>query len=986
MGENEYRISLGVQVETDDIKSQLNTAEAKLDPIKIKIDAETKELANTIKAALKSLTSGTKNALTLNTDSLEASLKDVSASIKDIKASLGTLDSKSGMKSLLTSINQISTALEKASNQFESLNANLNALSGKDLNLSFGINMGGSNQIGRNAAYGQKVRGETLPQLKQQMGDLVKYYNTTYKQSLNEFEVLQKMVSGTKLSNGDFFENFLFGKDSVASRMNSGSLASQMQAYKQYIDMFKQAASLKGLDLSSVTSKFSKSADQLVQDAVDIQTGAREMEDGFEKLKQVFGGGNNINVEGLSAQLEPIVKDLNEIREAVVNLSKGVSIEGLTQSFDRLSETIEKLVSNVTLAKNALGDGLDNVVSSNGASKQAEEVKKSADTVVQSEERKQQAFKETAAEAKKLDSVSIDISSGNVDDLKNALRNLKVDDASIENATKELNELNIVAKSVSGTLKDGKLTKWEIKGVQTTTDGLERAVTITKTLGQEGWSSSQKYSQALNNVDDELKELNASAQKTIDKLKTGFDGHTNFDKEISNVNAELSKLSQKSNDFVELKTKIEELEQSFKDIKVANDAVNAADNTEELIAAKQRLVEANEAYERSLKDIQNQLKINKNEQDKQNRAERDANRSDNFEFDKQKAMLRLRGLFDDNTEAARKFGSELNRLQKELDECGDDSGLRKINRQIDILQANVKNTNVKTYSFASRFKKQWSQYSSYFSVASVFMWAEQGLQSMFEQVKLIDSAMTELKKVTNETDASYNQFLSNAATRSREIGTTIDGLVSSTADFARLGYGFEESQGLAEVANIYAVVGDEVEGVQGATESLISTMAAFKDEMNGMSNSDFAMSIIDKFNEIGNNFAISSGGIGEALERSASSLMAANNTIDESIALITAANTVVQDPVQVGTAFKTISMRIRGAKTELEEMGEDTSGMVDSTAKLRQEIIALSGVDIMSSATEFKSTYQIMDELAQKWQDLTDIQQAKCLPDNVEMH
>ena len=78
-------------------------------------------------------------------------------------------------------------------------------------------------------------------------------------------------------------------------------------------------------------------------------------------------------------------------------------------------------------------------------------------------------------------------------------------------------------------------------------------------------------------------------------------------------------------------------------------------------------------------------------------------------------------------------------------------------------------------------------------------------------------------------------------------------------------------------------------------------------------------------------------------------------------------------------------MRIRGAKTELEEMGEDTTGMVESTAKLRQEILALSGVDIMDGANQFKSTYAIMDELAQKWNDLTDIQQAKCLPVYTEM-
>lgn len=64
------------------------------------------------------------------------------------------------------------------------------------------------------------------------------------------------------------------------------------------------------------------------------------------------------------------------------------------------------------------------------------------------------------------------------------------------------------------------------------------------------------------------------------------------------------------------------------------------------------------------------------------------------------------------------------------------------------------------------------------------------------------------------------------------------------------------------------------------------------------------------------------------------------------------------------------------AKSELEEAGLETDGMVESTAKLREEILALSGVDIMLDNNTFKSTYQIMDELAQKWEDLSDIQQA----------
>ena len=68
----------------------------------------------------------------------------------------------------------------------------------------------------------------------------------------------------------------------------------------------------------------------------------------------------------------------------------------------------------------------------------------------------------------------------------------------------------------------------------------------------------------------------------------------------------------------------------------------------------------------------------------------------------------------------------------------------------------------------------------------------QQVKKGIQYVRDIDSALTELKKVTDETENSYNQFLTNAASRAKELGTTIDGLVNSTAEFAKLGYGFEE--------------------------------------------------------------------------------------------------------------------------------------------------------------------------------------------------
>lgn len=330
---------------------------------------------------------------------------------------------------------------------------------------------------------------------------------------------------------------------------------------------------------------------------------------------------------------------------------------------------------------------------------------------------------------------------------------------------------------------------------------------------------------------------------------------------------------------------------------------------------------------------------------------------------------------DKNSRASKEFGTQIQNLRNRLSQLN--SSGKATRSELDAIEQEFREIKVQAQlagqtgvSFGHQLSGALKSIMRYVSVSTIIYQAANAVRQMFDNVVDINSAMTELKKVTNETDAAYDRFLNNAGDKAKEIGTTIKDFVASTADFARLGYSMGDAESLAEVANIYAVVGDEVENIDTASQSIISTMKAF-----GVESKD-AISIVDKFNEVGNRFAISSGAIGDALQRSSASLAAANNTLDESIALITAANTVVQDADAVGNAFKTISMRIRGAKTELEEAGLDMDGMADSTAELREEILALSGVDIMVDDDTFKSTYQILDELSQKWKDLTDIQQA----------
>ena len=249
------------------------------------------------------------------------------------------------------------------------------------------------------------------------------------------------------------------------------------------------------------------------------------------------------------------------------------------------------------------------------------------------------------------------------------------------------------------------------------------------------------------------------------------------------------------------------------------------------------------------------------------------------------------------------------------------------------------------------------------------------LRQMYQAVKDVDSAMTELKRVTDLSEASYARFQKTAAQTAKRIGASMSDTINATADFARLGYDINEAAQLAEAALIYKNIGDGMTDVDQATESIISTMKAFKYE------AEEAMYIVDMFNEVGNRFAISSTGIGDALKRSAAALAEGGNTLQESIGLIVAANEIIQDPDVVGTAMKSLTMYLRAAKTEAEEAGLSTDGMANSVSELRDEILQLTGqrVDIMIDEHTFKSVYQIMEELAGVWDELNDTQSSRIL-------
>lgn len=126
-----------------------------------------------------------------------------------------------------------------------------------------------------------------------------------------------------------------------------------------------------------------------------------------------------------------------------------------------------------------------------------------------------------------------------------------------------------------------------------------------------------------------------------------------------------------------------------------------------------------------------------------------------------------------------------------------------------------------------------------------------------------------------------------------------------------------------------------------------------------------------------NNFSISTSKLAQSLQRSAAALKVAGNDLDKSIALTVAGNSIIQDPESVAAGIRTISMRLTGTTAEeLSELGEDTDGLIETTSKLKDTIESLTavngkmGVSITDSVGKYKDTYEILSEIADRWEEI----------------
>lgn len=282
---------------------------------------------------------------------------------------------------------------------------------------------------------------------------------------------------------------------------------------------------------------------------------------------------------------------------------------------------------------------------------------------------------------------------------------------------------------------------------------------------------------------------------------------------------------------------------------------------------------------------------------------------------------------------------------------------------------------LKGATFTSTFKKAFQSITRYVGTSTIIYAAFNSIRKGITSIIDLDTELVDLRKTTDATEAELKTFYFTSNDIAKHLGVTTKEVIQATSSWSRLGYSIKDAQTMAKTSSIFAAISPGM-NIDVATDGLVSAMKAFDIEAE-----DALDGIASKINAIGNTQAVNNQDIVDFLTRSSSAMKEANNTLEETIALGTAATEITRDANSVGNALKTVSMRIRGYDEETEEyIGgiEELSGKIADVTKTAS---APHGISLFTDETksEYKSTVQLLRDIAKIYNELTDKQQAGLL-------
>lgn len=727
-------------------------------------------------------------------------------------------------------------------------------------------------------------------------------------------------------------------KESLNSLDRMSKLSDKIKTDYRGEDPRTTITEVKGNDFHTRTTKHSIGMDESgrVVKSLDVEEVANNYKKLNKEIDNVIAGLKKIKDNGNIA-----TKEIEELEKEVRNLG---NIDMSTESFDKsLNSVRTKYTEMIERDKNATVEKLDR----EQAIAKIEQQKVVWASKIEELERK------GYTNYKQMQSLKMRLNKLNKEDLK-----------TLEQVNKHLQGMNEQYKRAEAFQRSR---KFKVDVVRQSKEQEQRAKKLDPELvGIENYNQLIAMTKRIADSEN-MEQLNNSLSKTvklydelISRQKTSIELlklNNKYNEQLGNIEYKVSTKNLNEDHQAEVMSKIAEIQEQINVYK--NRGIDL--NEQERQSLKNNVIELNQMIDRFSRLESEEERVSRKTQELKEKFESFSYRAS-------------RGL-DRNIKELAEIEQIQEKIQKRLqtDLVGlkgkdFDNAYRSIER--DMLNMAQRSRELRdeirkdNASFTGRFRHAMKQVPVWITAMGLFYGSVRQVRQGFESLVEIDSAMINLQKVSEATGEELERFKGIASEIGKTLGVTTAEVITATTEFQKLGYTLQEATALGRETVLYANVGDI--DIETATQSIVSAVKGFDVAVDGSGRS--IRKIVDIFNEVSNNYAITAEGIGVALQRSSAVLTQAGNSIEEAVALVTAANTTIQNPMRVGNALKTISMRLRGVS----EDGKDSAKLVADL----EEAFNSFGATIMENEDTFKSTYDIMDTLAKNWDNLTDLQRA----------
>nr|DAO89469.1 MAG TPA: minor tail protein [Caudoviricetes sp.] len=880
-----------IKGEIDELKQKINTIDIDtewlnnfttgLDEELTDTQAKLDNFINDFNSSFEKINTSTSNTL-FNEESIrifEKLLTSIESSLSSIKGILVDVGDGEELSPLLREINNIQTAIGGLSSSFSNLHFNMN------------IDMGTDNQM--DAKIQEKAA-----------------------KALNAYE---KLFNGLKMSGygGEVVNNKFFDFDINKFDTTIG----KVKAYKDIIERLRKEAKeyYGGTDLlrTQTDDKLWRSASsaggQLTQ---AINETAKSKTD--NPLTELFG---KTDLSGVIEQLNTIISKLDEISVSAKGFTEtfknGLNVNASVEEIEKLTNRVKELEAELAKIKTPA-----TTIPSDDMKDAFPKTSENLEQVAQSEQKVQQ---EAVATDKALDNISFTPNTEGFEDIIAKFGILREQAEQITKIVKTTKQTADGTPNISykATLRNGSSyylgenstpqvlnaseTVYDVKADNAKklerekqiwnelTTSLERYATIQKRIASNNALSTDNAeaikllehirelqrndilpTEKLTASNEKLQQINQTVtdlkvklkESTLDSLQGSIDKYQKIYDQRKTYSSDFTPSEQYTKNLTELNTAIGNL------VEYRNTLKNVSEVTVEQETELKGLVTACEKASDSFKSL--------------SASEKGASQ---IAIDK--LVQRINKDLDECTNYSKEAKLGLRALRDEL-ESANPRNLKEITSEI----INIENAEIRAgragRSFFdtlknSGFHQLAAQMAGMFGFYDVINVIRQAASTVTE----LNTQITELAKVSEQSSSQIYADFDSYADIAKEVRGTISDTIAATADWSKNGYSIPDSKQLAEISQLYKNVGDGID-IDAANESLISTLKGFQLE------ADQAEHIVDVFNEVSNNEAISSGGIGEALQRSAASFNAASTSLEKSVSLVTATNSVLQDPEKVG--------------------------------------------------------------------------------------